>query len=467
MEEMAGFFLNDFADKEPVVEPPKTKEDLQRIGFLLTGLRIPDNKVCIDHVSPMQAISDAFFCETPISVWHASRGFGAKSISLAYLSYLESIIQGASVSLLGGSGEQSERVHGYITGTDTNLPDSFWSCPTMPLSVKHLLLTDPTKKETNLSNGGKIRVLMASQTSVRGPHPQKLRLDECDEMPLKILDASLGQPMSARGIPIQIVMSSTHHNPNGTMTEILKRAKDKSWPIYRWCYKENLVSNGGWLEDRDVEVRRTTYTDFSWKAEIELQEPSPESRAIMTDKVDAMFSPKLGRFIGSPEEYIEIETPQENARYATGADWAQKRDWTVIATFRTDCEPARLVAFRRTGRKPWSEMIGYFDQQVKRFKGNAAHDNTGVGNVVRDIMKVKSRPIELSQKMKFLIVTSYIKAIEDGKIVCPAIEYVYQEHKYATRNDIIGTGHLPDTICAMAIAWHTRNRNSWARGSNG
>jgi len=38
----------------------------------------------------------------------------------------------------------------------------------------------------------------------------------------------------------QTVASSTHHNAVGTMTEILKRAAEKGWPVYKWCYRETL-----------------------------------------------------------------------------------------------------------------------------------------------------------------------------------------------------------------------------------
>jgi hypothetical protein len=39
---------------------------------------------------------------------------------------------------------------------------------------------------------------MASQASVRGPHPHRLRLDEVDEMALDIFDAAMGQTLEGR-----------------------------------------------------------------------------------------------------------------------------------------------------------------------------------------------------------------------------------------------------------------------------
>jgi hypothetical protein len=51
---------------------------------------------------------------------------------------------------------------------------------------------------------------MASQKSIRGPHPQRLRIDEADDVALGLLDAAMGQPMSKPGIAKQTVFSGTH-----------------------------------------------------------------------------------------------------------------------------------------------------------------------------------------------------------------------------------------------------------------
>ena len=103
-----------------------------------------------------------------MSVWIGSRGLAGKSFLLALLGLTEAVTLGASVNILGGSGEQAKRVHEYM--------EDFWKKKTAPHS---LLMSDPTKRETRLIHGNKIQALMASQASVRGGHPQRLRLDEC------------------------------------------------------------------------------------------------------------------------------------------------------------------------------------------------------------------------------------------------------------------------------------------------
>ncbi len=40
-----------------------------------------------------------------------------------------------------------------------------------------------------------------------------------------------------------------------------------------------------------------------------------------------------------------------------------------------------------------------------------------------------------------------------GRVVAPRIEHMHGEHRFATVDDVFGSGHLPDSVCAMALAW--------------
>ncbi len=426
---------------------PEDVHQLAETACRLTGLRLAERAVCPGHTAPLQALADAYFARSPITVWHASRGFGGKSTLLALLAYLEMVLLGATTTILGGSGQQSQRVHETQAG--------FWRYPAAPTS---LLDGEPTRYETRLVNGGRATVLMASSRSVRGAHPSRLRLDEVDEIKLDILDASLGQTMIQNGIAAQTVMSSTHQYADGTFTDVLRRAAERGWPVSRWCWRENLTTNGGWLDPAEVDRKRGEVPAAMFAAEYDLQEPSPESRAIQPEMVDAMFTPELGTFGGRPGEAIEIEPPQEGGTYATGADWAKDRDWTVVYTLRTDVRPMRLVAYCRDGRKPWPQMVDLLDTRARRFPGPAAHDGTGLGDVVDDLLTTEAEGVKLVGRARADLLSDYIKAIENGEIEAPRIEHGYGEHKYATLNDVYGSGHLPDSICAGALAlWAYRH----------
>ena len=413
------------------------------------GIQIPRVKVCHDHVAPFTAFADAYFARSPVAVWIASRGFGGKSFQLAALSFMEATLLHASVSILGGSGEQSERVNAYI--------NKFWNSPNAP---RYLLASDPSKRRVMLNDGTMIEALMASQASVRGPHPVRLRMDEIDNISESVLNAAFGQPLSKPGVPMQTVLSSTHHNPRGTMTTILERAEKQHWKIFRWCAKET-ISPHGWLDPADVLQKQKDVTDGMWRVEYELNTPKPEDTAIMTDRVDDMFDVKLGEYIGGVGELIVIEPADPNGQYATGIDWAKKRDYTVAWVLRTDVSPYKLVCFLRIARTDWPVMQTAVDDILQKYPGSACHDASGIGDVAGDYIHAGLTPIFLIGKTRSDILSGYIRAVESGKIVAPRIDWAYNEHRYATTDDLHGLGHLPDTICAGALAYHAANSGGW------
>ena len=444
--------------------PIADEDSLREFVRVAWGVEIPDVQVCPDHTTPWRAFADAYFARDRVTVWKASRGFGGKSFLLALLALTEAATLKADVNVLGGSGEQSENVHRYAK--------QFWDHEDAPSG---LLASDPLKRETRLVWGNVIKALLASSRSVRGPHPQRLRLDEVDEMELSIFDAAMGQAMSKNGILAQTVISSTHQHADGTMTKVLQRAAEKDWSVYEWCYHETEM---GWLSSAEIEGKRQDVTAVMWNVEYDLQEPSPESRAIMPEAVAAMFCADLGQFRGGNGEYIEIEPPLteclacglvaefsdecpechgpevEPVPYATGADWARKTDWTVIPTARMDVQPARLVAFERCGRLPWPVMVGKLDARLARYGGRACHDGTGLGDVVDGYLEHEAHGFLMVGRARSALLSNYISAVERGEIESPDITFMHDEHKYASVDDVYGSGHLPDSIAAMALLWH-------------
>lgn len=427
------------------IDGPQTEDELRDFVLRSWGVVIPDTVVCDCHTTPWRAFSDAYFAVYPVAVWKASRGFGGKSYLLALLGLTEAVALGADVNILGGSGEQSVNVHTYMS--------KWWALDSAPVD---LLRSEPGAKETRLLTGARIRALMASQRSVRGPHPQRLRMDEIDEMDLKILEAAQGQPMSIGGIAKQTVMSSTHQYSDGTMTEILGRAAENGWPVYEWCYRENTEPYG-WLEVAEIESKKLEVTRAMWAAEYELQEPAPDSRAIDPDAVKAMFRRELGEYDGREGEVIEIEPPERFALYSTGADWGRKQHFTVIATLRVDCRPARLVAFERRRHEPWPVMVGRFNDRLSRYGGTAAHDATGLGDVVAGYLEHNANDVVMAGRTRADLLSEYIAAVERGEIEAPIIRWVETEHRLASVDDVYSTAqqyHLPDSISAMALAYH-------------
>jgi hypothetical protein len=224
---------------------PETDEELWWFVRACWGYQIPLQAVCPNHVAPFKAFADAFFARHELIVWKGSRGFGGKTTLLGLLALTEQVCLGANVTLLGGSGVQSERVHETMAEA--------WQYPSAP---RRLLRRSPTVTRTRLTNGSTAIALTASQRSVRGPHPQRLRLDEIDEMDWEIYQAALGQPLSTPGIPSQVVASSTYHNPRGTMYRVMEHAKEAGYPCFSWCYKETSLPPFGWLDASEIAKAR-------------------------------------------------------------------------------------------------------------------------------------------------------------------------------------------------------------------
>lgn len=433
------------------------------------GVSIPNETCCANHpTSPWRAFADAYFAnQAAVHIWKASRGFGGKS-------YLESVYGAtcadtlaAEVKLLGGSGAQSRRIKEHMTG--------LWMAENFP--VERIL--GNTNVATKLTNGGSVEALMASAASVRGPHPQRLLLDEVDEMEVSIIDAAMGQPMSKITrygfVPRVTVMASTQQYADGPMAEMFRRAKKHGWVVHEWCYRASLKSRGGWLDDSEVQGKRAEITEAMWKAEYEGQEPNPGNRAINPDRVKAMFDRKLGVLEGPDDmivRYEEWEAPQSNGVYATGTDWGRKVHFTEIVTWRVDVRPIRLVAYERTKGLPWPVIVAKFRERIIRYGGDAAHDATGVGDAIdfmlvgeRDVAEFVGRaeyleleqiaePVVMVGQLRQRIFNDMIVACERGDVISPFIEPLYKQFLHLSNDDIYKTGgHPPDGFVAASLGW--------------
>ena len=154
---------------------PKTKEHLAVYCATVLNNRFPhpksNNEYCIKngHESPLDAIWAAYSESEDLSIWYAMRGSG-KTYQLSILSWLESVFKPkCGTTILGGSLEQSTRAVGYA--------EELWKIKGVPSNL--LVGGNVTGRGYKLKNGSWVKAIAASTKAARGPHPQKLRLDEC------------------------------------------------------------------------------------------------------------------------------------------------------------------------------------------------------------------------------------------------------------------------------------------------
>jgi hypothetical protein len=421
---------------------PRPRNDAELLALLeqYLGVRLPAVVVTPGHATPAQAFCDAYFARSPVAIWYGARALAGKTFTLAALGWMEAVTLRASVSILGGSGEQSQRTHEYM--------HEFWRRPNAPVEV---LVGDPGTIQTRLVWGNRIKALAASQRQARGGHPERLRLDEADELDWRVYESVMGQPMSRGDVPSQTVICSTLQNIDGTMSKLLRLAAERGWPIYQWGYQETLEPHG-WLSPVSLARQKAQMTDESWRVEVEMGEPSTTGRAIMREKVEAMFvGPELEV---EENEEREFEPPEAGAEYATGADWGQSEDYTEIVTLRTDTRPMRLVAYRFMRRRPYPEMVAKLDERLARYPGDAAHDYTGVGHV-GEFLTNPVEDVTMVGRVRQDLFTSYILAVERGELRAPRVRRLYRQHIFCRTQDLYGHGegaHPPDGLVAFAMA---------------
>ena len=157
--------------------------------------------------------------------------------------------------------------------------------------------------------------------------------------------------------------------------------------------------------------------------------------------------------------------PSESAGwYAAGEEWAKDKDRTVIVVFRTDDPSRRCVYLRRVNRKPWPEMIAMFNDVLGRYQAVSAHDGTGIGNVVNDLIDERAHKFVMTGRARTQLLVEYITAVERGVYRLPANTPAFAAHKGTTVEEVDAPGRwnsqLSDDVAAFALAHNAADRQA-------
>lgn len=445
--------------------PPLTKDELFHLVQGLWGVTLPRVPHCEGHTAPFDAFSEAFFGnKTNYVLWYGSRGTG-KSFMLALLALTKALALDIDVTLLGGSLAQSQNVHEHV--------ENLLKYPNAPLYAIERVI----KTEIEFVARNWIRPLPASQKTVRGPHPQMTLLDEIDEMEYEIYTAALPQAMAkpnARGhvVPEMTVASSTWQNPSGTFKTVFTDAQRNNLPVRTWCWRDVISTREnptGWMDPDFIERKRASVPAELFRVEYDLGEPSGVSRAFDLTALNRCLVDVEPVHIVSKDddELIIYEEPVKWGTYATGADWAKEKDFTVIVTWRIDQVPCRLAHIRIMRRRPWPDMISYFNETTKKYVGMSAHDATGIGNVVGDMIDERTIKMVMVGRDRTTMLTDYITAVENQNYAIPVTaKRLLEAHRSTTVDDVYRTAsvrdsHLPDEVAASALAHRAATRGGW------
>ena len=99
---------------------------------------------------------------------------------------------------------------------------------------------------------------------------------------------------------------------------------------------------------------------------------------------------------------------------------------------------------------------------MKRYKGYAAHDGTGLGDVVHDLLTVTAEAVIMVGITRSSLLSEYVAAIENDELIAPRIKFMYDSHKKASVADLYEAGrkhHLPDDIAAASLAYRATTKS--------
>lgn len=449
--------------------PPTTPDELWWVVYAMFNVALPRVAICEGHVAPFDAFCEGYFGNDANWVlWYGSRGTG-KSYMLALLALVKAAVLEIDVTLLGGSMAQSQNVQTHVT--------DLMMAPGAPRHV----VSKQILSELEFGGTHSITPLPASQKTVRGPHPHMTLLDEIDEMDKDVYDAAMGQAMekpNARGIIVSemVVASSTWQNPVGTFQEVRDDAIRKGMPVRTWCFREVLATKEnptGWMKPEFIERKRLSVPAEMFRVEYELGEPAGGSRAFDLEKLNKYFVTMEAtdeNHRGDDDEWT-FEEPNALGTYAAGADWAKEKDKTVFTVVRTDGPVRRVVYVRIWNRRPWPTMIDAFNDLCTKYQAVSAHDATGLGNVIHDMIDERTMKVLMVGRDRTILLTDYITAVEQGHYALPRNTPLFDAHKSTTVEEVFGQGnwksHLADAVASMAICHRAAERMAPAAAAQG
>lgn len=269
---------------------PATREELHAQIRYFLGLSIPRTAVCEGHAAPFDYVAGSVLGTLGDCLVWAPRA-GGKTANGAVVTLLECLHHpGLGVRILGGSLEQSEKMHQHLT-------DLLDYTPAHGTSAFEAGVVDgrPMAKATRFANGSEVGILTQSPKSVRGPHVPRLRLDEVDEFDPDIFEAALKITQSVGGHRGRTEIFSTMHRRYGLMADLVREHEARGFALLKWCVWEVIErcrdrhcgrcpldddcrgraqdADGYYLIDDAVRIFRQSSRE-SWESEMLCRRPS-------------------------------------------------------------------------------------------------------------------------------------------------------------------------------------------------
>jgi hypothetical protein len=208
------------------------------------GLHVPDTKVCVDHSTPAEFISDLFFERESLILAIANRS-GYKTLLVAISNVLDMFFKATGIIHAGAIQVQANKGYGYVKKF----------CETI---YGDELAFPPMMSRTQFKNGGHIEVAPMTMHQMAGPHEPKIRRDEVDLAKPDALEQSVGMASETDDTPISIVDISSRYFSAGNVQRMIDSAQEDGRKLHVWCYKETTQ---GCTDERSGTRPTTIYID--------------------------------------------------------------------------------------------------------------------------------------------------------------------------------------------------------------
>jgi hypothetical protein len=221
------------------LNPPKNEDELEVFVELFYGVRFPKKVITPGHKSPWQFLCDLYFERVKKALGFANRS-GGKTYLVAVLNHLDMLFKwGCEVSSAGAVKDQAQRCYKYFTELN-QLPAYQEFCKRFGKVTGRRFLESSIQSKTKFGNGAELEIITGSEKGFRGPHPQKSRIDEIDELEWDVFQTGLSMSKSTNEISGQDVFTSTRQKEQGTMDRLIEEADRRRVKIYEWNIWETL-----------------------------------------------------------------------------------------------------------------------------------------------------------------------------------------------------------------------------------
>lgn len=340
---------------------PKTPNQLRQWLRLVLDIDVPVAALIPGHTPPFDYLCHTFFEEgqsRDCVVW-AARGAG-KTFYAAVATLLDMLFKpGIDVRVLGGSLEQSRRMHEHLRRL------------LEPPALRDLVSGRPAAHRLRLCNGSSCEVLAQSHTSVRGARPQKLR---CDEVELFDPDVWRAAQLVTRSKRCGDVVAhgcvealSTWHIPGGLMSEIVGSASASQHDttgklarrLFRWgvvdvletCPRERVCDScslwpecegrareaSGHFRIDDAVAMKTRSDSATWDAEMLCKRPS------RSDAVFPEFDPAIHVIDADPVTMSSGAHADGRSAFVMGVDFGFRAPTVLLWAHVEDASSGGVV----------------------------------------------------------------------------------------------------------------------------